>query len=165
MSFPESSKGQTAADSHQDKPLLTIRGENATIEGKLVVSNIIEIDCAVKGDLLVQGQIVIQKNGFVNANVKTVDATVIGHYEGTMEATGIVEVKDTGVVAGNIKTDSLIIAKGGIFSGAVERITPLDNKAVKGAVDPKTGKKNPFDHIDQAFDKTLKAPGEDKLKL
>ncbi|MDZ7838737.1 MAG: polymer-forming cytoskeletal protein [Actinomycetota bacterium] len=69
------------------------------------------------------GELIIQKNGYVNADVKTINAQVIGKYEGNMEAAENVEIKETGEVAGSIKTDSLIINKGGIFSGNVTRIS------------------------------------------
>ena len=59
----------------------------------------------------------------MNADVRTIDAEVIGKYEGNMEATGNVEIKETGIVNGNIKTDSMIISKGGMFAGNVIRIT------------------------------------------
>jgi len=103
--------------------LLTITGDSAVVEGKFIISESIEIDCEVKGQLDVEGQMIIQKDGYVNADVKTIDAEVIGRYEGTMEASGNVEIKETGIVNGNIKTDSLIINKGGIFSGNVIRIS------------------------------------------
>ena len=105
------------------RTLLTITGDSAVVEGKFRVSKSIEIDCEIKGQLDVDGLIVIQKEGYVNADVKTTDAQIIGRYEGSMEANGNVEIKETGIVNGNIKTDSLIINKGGIFSGNVTRIT------------------------------------------
>jgi len=112
------------------RTLLTIIGEKAKIDGELSVSQSIEIDCEVKGKLDIAGQLIIQKNGFVNADVKTKDSMIIGRYEGNMEASGNVEIKETGIVFGNIKTDSLIINKGGIFGGNVARMTDLgeDNK-------------------------------------
>jgi cytoskeletal protein CcmA (bactofilin family) len=106
-----------------ERTLLTIIGESAVIEGKFKVSRALEIDCEVKGQLDVDGQLIIQRNGYVNADVRTIDAEVIGKYEGNMEATGNVEIKETGIVNGNIKTDSLIINKGGMFAGNVIRIT------------------------------------------
>ncbi|MCL5071783.1 MAG: polymer-forming cytoskeletal protein [Actinobacteria bacterium] len=105
------------------RTLLTITGDSAVIEGKFKISKSIEIDCEVKGQLDVDGLVIIQRNGFVNADVKVTDAEVIGHYEGNMEASGNVEIKETGIVSGSIKTDSLIINKGGIFSGNVTRIS------------------------------------------
>ncbi len=109
--------------SDQQKTLLTIKGDSAKIEGKLIISKSIEIDCEVRGELVVDGQIVIQQSGYVNADVKTIDATVNGVYEGNMEATGNVQITQSGKVNGNIKTDSLIIEKGGVFSGNVTRMS------------------------------------------
>jgi cytoskeletal protein CcmA (bactofilin family) len=107
------------------KTLLTIKGNSAKIEGKLIISNSIEIDCEITGELNVEGKLIIQESGHVNADVKTSDAIINGVYEGNMEATGNVQITETGKTSGNIKTDSLIIEKGGIFAGNVERITEL----------------------------------------
>ena len=68
---------------------------------------------------LVGGKLVIGEKGVVNANVQTVDAIVMGVYEGNMVATGNVEIAETGRVTGNIETDSLVISKGGFFNGNV----------------------------------------------
>lgn len=106
----------------ESRTLLTISGDAAEIEGKFTISESIEIDCKTSGELEIDGELIIQKNGYVNADVKTNNATVIGKYEGNMEATGNVEIKETGEVNGNVKTDSLIINKGGVFSGNVTRI-------------------------------------------
>ncbi|MDD3777044.1 MAG: polymer-forming cytoskeletal protein [Actinomycetota bacterium] len=107
----------------QDRTLLIIQGDTAKIDGKLKISQSIEIDCEVLGELEVDGQLLISEKGFVSADVKTADAVILGRYEGSMEATGTVEIKETGVVNGNIKTDSLIINRGGKFDGNVCRIT------------------------------------------
>jgi cytoskeletal protein CcmA (bactofilin family) len=108
------------------KTLLTVKGDSAKIEGKLIVSKSIEIDCEIHGELEVDGQIIILQSGYVNADVKTIDATINGVYEGNMEATGNVQITQTGKVNGNIKTDSLIIEKGGVFSGNVTRISNVN---------------------------------------
>lgn len=119
MSFPDESNYAEG----EGRTLLTIIGESAKIEGEFIIKDSIEIDCEVKGKLDVDGTLIIQKNGFVNADVKTIDAEIIGRYEGNMEASGNVEIKETGITNGNLKTDSLIISKGGIFSGNVTRMT------------------------------------------
>jgi len=121
MAFSDSQKNYQNKEG--SRTLLTITGDSAVVEGKFIISKSIEIDCEVKGQLDVDGQVIIQKNGFVNADIKTIDAEVIGRYEGNMEASGNVDIKETGIVSGTIKTDSLIINKGGIFSGNVSRIS------------------------------------------
>ncbi|MBI4593419.1 MAG: polymer-forming cytoskeletal protein [Candidatus Rokubacteria bacterium] len=102
--------------------LLTIAGDQAKVEGKFEIADSIQIECEVGGELNVGGRFVIGEKGVVNANVKTVDAVIMGHYEGNMIATGNVEIADTGRVSGNIQTDSLVISKGGFFNGNVTKI-------------------------------------------
>ena len=111
--------------------LLTVVGEHARIEGKFDITDSIQIECEVGGELNVGGKLVIGEKGVVNANVQTVDAIIMGHYEGNMVATGNVEIAETGRVSGNIQTDSLVIAKGGFFNG---NITKMDNVSARGVV-------------------------------
>src|SRR3989442_15650864 len=102
--------------------LLTVVGEHARMEGKFDITDSIQIECEVGGELSVGGKLVIGQKGVVNANVQTVDAMIMGHYEGNMIATGNVEIAETGRVSGNIQTDSLVISKGGFFNGNVTKI-------------------------------------------
>src|ERR1041385_3837901 len=96
--------------------LLTIVGDTAKMDGKFEIADSIQIECEIGGKL------VIGEKGIVNANVETVDAIIMGHYDGNMTATGNVEIAATGRVSGNIKTDSLVISKGGFFNGNVSQI-------------------------------------------
>src|SRR4030095_13322882 len=93
--------------------LLTVVGDTAKIEGKFQIADSIQIECEVGGELRVGGKLVIGQKGVVQATVETVDAVIRGHYDGNMTATGSVEIAATGRVRGNIKTDSLVISKGG----------------------------------------------------
>ena len=104
--------------------LLAVVGATAKMEGKFQIADSIQIECAVGGELRVGGKLVIGEKGVVNANVETVDAFIMGHYDGNMTATGNVEIAATGRVSGNIKTDSLVISKGACFSGNVSKIEP-----------------------------------------
>ena len=89
-------------------PLLTVVGDSAKMEGKFQIADSIQIECEVGGELRVGGKLVIGEKGVVNANVETVDAIILGHYDGNMTATGNVEIAATGHVRGNIKTNSLL---------------------------------------------------------
>jgi cytoskeletal protein CcmA (bactofilin family) len=102
--------------------LLTVIGETAKMEGKFEIADSIQIECEVGGELVVGGKLVIGEKGVVNANVQTVDAIIMGHYDGNMVASGNVEIAATGRVSGNIQTDSLVISKGGFFNGNVTKI-------------------------------------------
>lgn len=103
--------------------LLTVVGDHARMEGKFDITESIQIECEIGGELNVGGKLVIGTRGVVSANVQTVDAVIMGHYEGNMVATGNVEIADTGRVTGNIRTDSLVISKGGFFNGNVTKMS------------------------------------------
>ena len=120
--------------------LLTIVGETAKMEGKFDIADSIQIECEVGGELNVGGKLVIGEKGVVNANVQTVDAVIMGVYEGNMVATGNVEIATTGRVSGNIRTDSLVISKGGFFNGNVVKIKDIEGPAGKPVylIDEKT---------------------------
>jgi cytoskeletal protein CcmA (bactofilin family) len=112
----------TKAPTAPPATLLTVVGDTAKMEGKFQIADSIQIECEVGGELRVGGKLVIGEKGVVNANVETVDAVILGYYDGSMTATGNVEITATGRVSGNIKTDSLVIAKGGSFRGNVAKI-------------------------------------------
>jgi len=106
----------------QSITLLTVVGEHAKMDGKFDIADSIQIECEVSGELNVGGKLVIGEKGVVSANVQTVDAVIMGVYEGNMVATGNVEIASTGRVSGSIRTDSLVISKGGFFNGNVVKI-------------------------------------------
>jgi cytoskeletal protein CcmA (bactofilin family) len=118
--------------------LLTIVGSHARMEGKFDIAESIQIECEVGGELNVGGRLVIGRHGVVHADVRTVDAVIMGHYEGNMVATGDVEIAETGRVTGNIQTDSLVISKGGFFNGNVTKMKEAPALQVVSAEERRT---------------------------
>jgi cytoskeletal protein CcmA (bactofilin family) len=121
----QKSAAQQAPDNGQPAtpiPLLTVLGDHARMEGKFEIADSLQVECEVGGELSVGRKLVIGRNGAVSANVRTVDAIIMGHYAGSMVAIGNVEITETGRVSGNIQTDSLVISKGGFFNGNVTKI-------------------------------------------
>lgn len=122
-----SEKYTPAESPHDGNPpatttLLTITGNAAKLEGKFDITDSIQIECEIGGELKVGGKLVIGHRGSVKADVQTVDAIIHGEYEGNMVATGSVEVSPTGRADGNIETNSLVISKGGFFNGNVAKL-------------------------------------------
>jgi cytoskeletal protein CcmA (bactofilin family) len=116
----------TSSESEGNSPvpttLLTITGNSAKLEGKFDITDSIQIECEIGGELKVGGKLVIGHRGAVHADVQTVDAIIHGEYEGNMVATGSVEITPTGRADGNIETNSLVISKGGFFNGNVVKL-------------------------------------------
>ena len=124
MNEEDSSSNQYSGGKNP-RQLLKIGGDSAKFEGKMDISESIEIDCEVNGELKVEGQINIRESGIVNADIDTIDASIEGEYDGKMKASGKVEIMESGIVRGSIKTDSLIINEGGVFDGKVSRIIKI----------------------------------------
>ena len=114
--------------------LLAVTGNGAKLEGKLDIADSIEIECEVGGELKVGGKLVIGERGSVRADVETVDAIIHGMYEGNMTATGSVEITPTGRVEGNLKTNSLVISRGGFFNGNVAKLKESEVEAGKAPI-------------------------------
>ena len=132
-------KKDTAAAGNNGAPatLLTIAGDHAKVQGKFEITEAIQIECEIGGELSVAGRLVIGEKGVVTADVRTVDAVIMGRYQGNMVAAGNVEIAESGRVSGNIQTDSLVIARGGFFNGNVSKISADGGVSPVGALDEK----------------------------
>ena len=113
--------GKKQDDLGENGPLLTVMGQSARLEGKFNITDSIQIECELAGEIHVEGKLVIGKKGVVRADAHTKEAIIMGKYEGNMVA-GNVEITSTGQVTGNIETDSLVISTGGFFNGNVTRM-------------------------------------------
>src|SRR2546427_354695 len=128
---------QVQVNGHSAAPitLLTVIGETAKMEGKFEIADSIQIECEVGGELRVGGKLVIGEKGVVNANVETVDAIIMGHYDGNMTASGNVEIAATGRVTGEIPSnDTLIIGEKGVVSATIRAGIVLVSGEVVGNI-------------------------------
>ena len=96
---------------------ITVIAEGVTVDGKINSPGSTRIDGTVTGELVADKEIVIGKEGKVDATVRTKDAIIAGSFKGEMIASGEVEISPTGKFIGNlIQKDALLtISKGGLF--------------------------------------------------
>ena len=118
MQIAEISSARPAA---QSPAILAVRGGSARLEGKFDIEESIEVQCELKGELNVGGTMIIGERGAVAADVKTVNAIILGTYSGNLVASGSIEIAASGRVSGTLESNELVIAKGGIFTGTVAR--------------------------------------------
>jgi len=115
------------ASEHQNQRiLLKITGTKAKIEARFDLSHSIAIDCELQGDIEAGKNVLIEKNGVVEANIVTTNAEIWGQYFGNIKGRGKIEIKPSGLVKGRIKTDCLAIGEGAVFEGSVKRISRDD---------------------------------------
>lgn len=112
---------------------ITIVAEGVTVDGKINSPGSTRIDGTVTGEIVADKEIVIGKEGKVDATVRTKDAIIAGSFKGEMIASGEVEISSTGKFIGNLtqKDALLTIAKGGLFKG--QSIIGTENDSFKQA--------------------------------
>ena len=95
------------------------------VEGKINFSaGIMRINSHVKGEIRCSGTIVVGEQGEIEADVQAKSITIAGKLKGSIHAAERLEIKEHGVVLGEIDTPCLIVEPGGYFSGACHMPTP-----------------------------------------
>lgn len=91
-----------------------------TIEGKIEGAGNVRIAGRFKGDVHVQGNLTIEQGAKVTGAVRASTVTIGGELDGNIEAAARVELLETGVLNGDLKAGSLIVAAGSRMRGQVE---------------------------------------------
>lgn len=90
----------------------------ADIEGKLTISSgSARLNSHFKGEIASDGTVLIAERGEVEAGIKSKSVVVLGKVRGSVEASDRVEIKDRGVILGDIYTPVLVVEPGGYFDG------------------------------------------------
>lgn len=91
-----------------------------TIEGKIEGSGHVRIAGKFKGDVNVQGNLRIENGAKLNGGVKAKQVVVAGELEGNIDSAARVELLDSAVLVGDVKTGTLIVNAGSKIRGHVE---------------------------------------------
>jgi cytoskeletal protein CcmA (bactofilin family) len=94
----------------------TIIGEGYTFTGEIRGSSVIRIEGKVIGNINVEGGVILGEKGNVEGNIDTRSAIVYGTINGNVKAIQL-EIKKTGLVNGDITTDTLEIELGAQYNG------------------------------------------------
>jgi cytoskeletal protein CcmA (bactofilin family) len=91
-----------------------------TIEGKIEGSGHVRIAGRFQGDVHVQGNLTIEAGAKLTGGVRASTVVIGGELEGNIDAASRVELLESGVLNGNLKAGSLIVAAGSRMRGQVE---------------------------------------------
>jgi cytoskeletal protein CcmA (bactofilin family) len=87
------------------------------VEGTITAQNDIRIDGSVEGILKCAGKLIIGPDGRVDGEATCTHAVIEGRFEGTLNVTEVLDVRENANVAGDIKTGKLLVQTGAIFNG------------------------------------------------
>ena len=99
----------------------TVIGKSVTIRGELSGKEDLYMDCDIEGTItLPENRLTIGPNARILADIHVRDITVFGTINGNVHATGRVELRQSGVVKGDIFAGRLSIEESATIKGRVE---------------------------------------------
>lgn len=107
--------------------------EGTVIVGDIKTKNDIRIDGIIKGKIITSGRLVIGNTARVEGNVDCMNVDVLGAVLGDIQAPGIVSLKSSAKVIGNISSGQIAIEPGAVFNGTCQMIKK-ETKELKEAV-------------------------------
>lgn len=114
----------------------TVIGKDTCFKGSIKAKGLIRIDGEMEGEIETQGDVVIGEGGKVNLELKARHVAIAGRFEGNLEAEGKLEIKNSGIIIGSVKTNGLLVDDGAVFSGSMDMrqkdqpVRPLLKKVV-----------------------------------
>jgi cytoskeletal protein CcmA (bactofilin family) len=96
----------------------TIIGKDTIITGTIDVKGALRVDGTVKGKVICNDCITIGATGLVEADIESSTAIVAGRLVGNILSADRTELQAKCEMEGDIKTKSLVIEQGAVFSGS-----------------------------------------------
>jgi cytoskeletal protein CcmA (bactofilin family) len=89
-----------------------------------VTSGLIRVNTHFRGEIRCEGTVVVHDQGEVDGEIYSRIISVTGKLKGNIHASELLEIKEHGVVLGDIHTPCLVIDPGGFFDGQCHMPTP-----------------------------------------
>lgn len=86
------------------------------IEGTVRSESDIRIDGTIKGKLHCKAKVIIGPGGVVEGEVTCANSVIEGKFDGKLNVSGLLHVKETALVEGEIITNKLIVQEGATFN-------------------------------------------------
>ena len=99
---------------------VSLIASDITIEGKIEGGGSVRIAGKFNGDVNVQGDLTIDAGAKLTGGVRADKVTIAGELEGNVEQASHVDLLQSGVVIGDLKTGSLTVASGARMRGQAE---------------------------------------------
>ncbi|NLE05660.1 MAG: polymer-forming cytoskeletal protein [Crenarchaeota archaeon] len=101
---------------HEDQYITQI-STSITVKGDIIGESDVRIAGSIIGTVSITGDLIVEKTGVVEGEVKVNNATIAGTIKGNIECIEKLTLESTSKFTGNIKTKQLIIENGAFFQG------------------------------------------------
>ena len=111
---------------------VTIVGQGAKLEGKVVSAGSLRVDGQITGTIEADGDVMLSPQSAVEADISAANVSVAGRFKGDLTVKGKAEIARGGRVDGNITAKALVIQEGATFNG----LSRMDTAAAAPAAAP-----------------------------
>lgn len=95
----------------------TIVGSGTMIKGDIKAEGILRVEGKVEGNIDCVKDLILAESGKIKAELKAENAIIAGEYNGNMDISGNLEIKETGRVIGDVHINGLVVEDGGVLDG------------------------------------------------
>ncbi len=107
------------------------------VEGRMKVgAGLFRLNGHFKGDIQSEGAIVVHDQGEMEGDIRARVVSVTGKVKGAVHAAEQLEIKERGIILGNIFTPCLLVDPGGFFDGECHMPVPESASAPEPAPPP-----------------------------
>jgi cytoskeletal protein CcmA (bactofilin family) len=92
-------------------------GKGTVIEGNIVADGDLAIEDIVRGDVSTKTRLVVGSGSVVEGNIVADHAEIAGQVRGTVQALGLLSIRATCVIDGDVITKNLNVESGSTFNG------------------------------------------------
>jgi len=96
----------------------TLISEGCILDGNLKAPAFARIDGQITGDVMIDEGLIIGEKGSILGNVVTKEMVIYGTINGNLNVNSL-EIKSTGKVTGEIRTQTLSVENGAIYNGSL----------------------------------------------
>jgi cytoskeletal protein CcmA (bactofilin family) len=113
-----------------DDDMVGLLEPGVEVEGKMKIAcGMIRLNSHFKGEIASEGTLVVADQGEIEGEIRAKRLSIAGKVKGTVHASERLEIKEHGVVLGDIYTPCLVVDPGGYFDGECHMPTPEPEKS------------------------------------
>lgn len=126
--------------------------QGTIVEGTVKSESDIRVDGMIKGKLFCDAKVIIGPTGHVDGQIRCKNAFIEGKFEGNLEVTELLNIRESANISGEITTGKLIVQSGAIFNVTCNMGANAKQAAAPGARSGNSEKESVTD-----YDKVAKA--------
>ena len=113
----EASKGKSSSFIPTTPHALNSLVNGTVVEGTVKSESDIRIDGTIKGKLFCDAKVIIGPTGFVEGEIRCQNAVIEGKFEGNIQVSELLNIRETAAISGEVVTSKLIVQSGAVVNG------------------------------------------------